>query len=104
MIGGEKAMDDTLLLILLTAVGFLAVILSLAVGKSANSKITGTCACIAIVVGVIFYSYGYAYHEGFSPSVVIRTPPYFHGPVGDSEVEYARCSSCSSTANAAYTI
>ena len=73
MIGGEKAMDDTLLLILLTAVGFLAVILSLAVGKSANSKITGTCACIAIVVGVIFYSYGYAYHEGFSPSVVIRT-------------------------------
>ena len=66
-------MDDTLLLMLLTAAAFLAVILSLALGKAANHRITGTCAGTAIVAGIFFYSYGFSYHEGFSASVVIRT-------------------------------
>ena len=66
-------MSDTLLVILLTGAGFLAVILSLAVGKSANNKIVSVCATVAIVTGIWFYGYGYGWHEGLSLTVVIRT-------------------------------
>lgn len=66
-------MNDTLVVILLTMVGFLAVILSLALSKSASSKIVGICAFVAMIVGVIFYGYGNSYNEGFSFAVVFKT-------------------------------
>lgn len=58
-------MSDALLVILIAMIGFLAVILSLAVSKSANNKIMGVCGCTAIVVGIISYGYGYSYQSGF---------------------------------------
>ena len=66
-------MSDALLVILIAMIGFLAVILSLAVSKSANNKIMGVCGCTAIVVGIISYGYGYSYQSGFSLTVVIKT-------------------------------
>ena len=66
-------MNDTLLVILLTVIGFLAVILSLAVSKSANNKIIGVCSAVAISVGILAYGYGYSYQTGFSFSIVIKT-------------------------------
>ena len=35
---------------------------------------------------------------------VLWAPPYTHGPVGDTDVEYARCSSFLFKPNAAYTM
>ena len=66
-------MDDTLLVLLLTVIGFFAVILSLAVSKSTNNKIIGVCSAVAIGVGLFSYSYGYSYQVGFSFSIVIKT-------------------------------
>jgi hypothetical protein len=53
-------------------IGFLAVILSLAVSKSANNKIIGVCSAVAISVGILAYGYGYSYQTGFSFSIVIK--------------------------------
>ena len=66
-------MSDTLLVLLLTMVCFFAVILSLAASKNTNDKIIGICGGTSIITGIIFYSYGFSYHEGFSIPVVIKT-------------------------------
>ena len=66
-------MNETLAVILLTMAGFLAIILSLAVSRSANTKIVGGCAFVAMVVGILFYGYGNGYREGFSLAVVFKT-------------------------------
>ena len=66
-------MSDTLLVILLTAVGFLAVVLSLAASKSANSKIVRFCAFMSLIAGILCYGYGNGYREGLSFTVVIKT-------------------------------
>jgi len=66
-------MSTTLFVIILAAVCFMAAILSLATSKTANSRIMGVCAVIAIIVGIGSYGYGYSYTEGFSASVVLKT-------------------------------
>lgn len=66
-------MINTVIVIILTAICFLAAILSLTMNKAANSRIMGVCAVIAIAVGIISYGYGYSYTEGFSISVVLKT-------------------------------
>ena len=66
-------MSGTLPVILLTVIGFLAVVLSLGAGKGVNGKITGVCIAAALTTGIVFYGYGYSYHEGFSLTAVIKT-------------------------------
>ena len=66
-------MSDTLYVLLLTAIGFLAVILSFALSRNINNKIAGVCGGTAVITGIFFYSYGYSFHEGFSIPVVIKT-------------------------------
>lgn len=66
-------MSDALPVILLTAAGFLAVVLSLAAGRGISNKIIGVCSAAALTTGIIFYSYGYSLHDGCSLQTVIRT-------------------------------
>ena len=58
-------MSDTLYVLLLTAIGFLAVILSFALSRNINNKIAGVCGGTAVITGIFFYSYGYSFREGF---------------------------------------
>ena len=66
-------MSDTVYVITLTAVCFLAAILSLAMSKAANGRLMGVCAVVSIVVGIYFYGYTYSYRDGFSVAIVLKT-------------------------------
>ena len=66
-------MINTLLVVVLSAVCFLAVILSLTMSKAVNSRIMGVCAVVAIAVGIGVYGYGNSYKDGFSITVVLKT-------------------------------
>ena len=66
-------MRHTLFVIIIVAACFMTAILSLATSKTANSRIMGICAVIAIAVGIGSYGYGYSYKDGFSASVVLKT-------------------------------
>lgn len=66
-------MTDAVIVILLTAVCFLAVILSLAMSKAANGRLKGVCAAIAIIVGIFSYGYAYSWQDGLSAAVVLKT-------------------------------
>ena len=62
-----------LLIILLTALGFLAVILNLALDTRFKARSMGFCACFAAAAGLLMYGYAYAWTGGFTATTVIRT-------------------------------
>ena len=66
-------MINTLLVVVLSAMCFLAVILSLTMSKAVNSRIMSVCAVIAIAIGISAYGYGYSYKDGFSIIAILRT-------------------------------
>ena len=62
-----------LFVILLTALGFLAVILNLALDTRFKARSMGFCACLAAVSGLLMYGYAFTWTGGFCATTVIRT-------------------------------
>ena len=60
-------------LILLTALGFLAVILNLALDTRFKARSMGFCACFAAVSGMLIYGYAYTWTSGLSVATLFRT-------------------------------
>ena len=60
-------------LILLTALGFLAVILNLALDTRFKTRSMGFCACFAAVSGMLIYGYAYTWTSGLSVATLFRT-------------------------------
>ena len=64
---------NAILVILLTAAGFFAVALHLALNKNSRTRVRAVCGSVALAVGIFSYGYAYTYHSRFTLAAVFKT-------------------------------